>query len=829
MKLWDALKTWWHGSPSGKPKRYTSDPSSAEVLRITCAELELPKPFVASASQEEEPSMTITRGLVIGAAQEEEEPVAGSSEAGTFGIWEERLQTPGLIRSFTMTEADILDHNPLDSPLVQYSNYGVIPSEDPNGTTAYVDEAMDALRFDIPSLTGGDSAGSFFANFSEDLDVQIGENEEVYVQVRVRWNADLLNTFFYSNVATLSQQLGIKFFDINGGDVPGGPEPDPYRNISHLYSSAQQKVVVQTWRQFRLLHAYGYNPVGGGDDELDAGGANPLWQNEYDGGLTCSYNDAIANPDKDGPTVPIHAGCWNMVADEWVTLMLHCSLGPRLVNGNNSSQWTNRQTRLFAAREGEPFTLLFDFNSTTTGYFDHLIAGASDTQWNNAKLGKVWLFPYMTSKDNTQVHAEGTAWYKELLIGREMFAAPIDPPSWMPDAGNYIALGGTNTMRDVAGADINGFQGLLTVLDNWNGGIYASDYGPYGAIINCGSGHSNRHDAFYAQVLASAAANCDWAQIHPYGTYPDDWSEDDGKGDAYGGVPEGVGNRPATPHNYDETVYIPASVYGNTKGALCYPVLSAIGNAASRKMTAWFLDLDADPGDFDNAWSKSTNACPSNAAVSGAGGSAVYDPIGECIWFMDTGSHSHIGKLDIATKTWTSIAHNNINLNTSGTLTGGYCPTLDCFAWLWSEASAGGAKLFIWEPNAERTSGTLTWNATQAGTLPVGVTNLEWCPHASILKFYGMEYVPNPSYPSASSSHYYPSPTARTLTPPASLPGTWTWGSETFTAQGGAGAIGNVSINPRYNAFRWVWKAKSFCWANNHEGPTNFLRPAAAT
>jgi hypothetical protein len=769
--------------------------------------------------------VTITRGLVIGAAQEEEDPVAaGSSEAGSFGIWEERLQTPEIIRSFTMTEADILDHNPLDSPLVQYSNYGVIPSEDPNGVAAYVDTPMKALRFDIPSLTGADSAGSFFANFSEDLSVQIGENEEVYVQVRVRWDADLFNTFFYANVATLEKQLGIKFFDINGGDVSGGPEPDPYRNISHLYSSAQQKVVVQTYEQFRLLHAYGYNPVGGANDILDEEITGDfLWQNEYLGGLTCNYVDSSTNPDRDGPDVPEHTGCWNMVADEWVTLMLHCSLGPRLVNGNDSSQWTERQTRLFAARDGEPFTLLFDFNSTTPGYFDHLIAGSSDTQWNNAKLGKVWLFPYMTAKDNTQVHAQGTAWYKELLIGRTQFAAPMTLAANAPAVGKWREISGANTMRDVNGADTSN-QALLTVLDNWNSSVYARHVGPYGMVINAGSGHCNLNDIILGQALANADADCEWDDLFPRSALAA-FSANDGAGsDPYGGI--NGDTSPVPPHTYDNLVYIPPSVFGNEKGALCHAILAAVACASpvARKY-AWFLDLD-NAGTVSPStpctWSRSTNALPENCLSGFFQSSAVYDPERECVWFLAVGAVTHIGKLfkNGANWEWTSVAHDNPSLNTDALLTGGYCPTLDCVVWFWH----GGPKVIVWKPNEAGDDGTLYHDATQSGTAPANVCGLEWCPHASVQKFYGLEYNGSTYYPTSAGNV-----TMKTLTPPASLPGTWTWGSETVAAEGGATVLGNDSIQPRFNALRWAWPFMSFVWANRIDGKTNLLRPLAAT
>lgn len=396
--------------------------------------------------------------------------------------------------------------------------------------------------------------------------------------------------------------------------------------------------------------------------------------------------------------------------------------------------------------------------------------------------------------------------------GALLMQAESEPmPSWVPSPGNYIALSAANTMRDVYGADPNPQQQLLTVMDNWNSGLYARDDGPRGALYNGGSGHGNRVDAIFRQALEPNAADCNWSIKFPLSPLSDFTNA--GDGDVDGGIGP-LADHPTPPHTYDTMVYIPADAFGNAKGAYCYSGLMAAGDdgsAGDDVFRSWFLDLDT------GLWSKSSNTVPGSARGNGFG-SAVYDPVAKCVWYLASGFPTDLGKLQnlSSTRDWTSIAHGNGSLNTDLELTGGYCPPRDCFVWWWS----GGATLIVWTPNAGRTSGTLTWNATQAGTAPASVVGLEWCSHGSVQKFYGMEFV---------VGTFYPNPTAKTLTPPASLPGTWTWGSETFTAQGGAGAIGNVSLNPRYNALRWCEPLKCFAWANNHQGATNFLRPAAAT
>jgi hypothetical protein len=654
----------------------------------------------------------------------------------------------------------------------------------------------------------------------------------VFVQVEIRWDEVMTDTFFLD--ANDVWQAGIKFFGVGAGDKVGGEDPDPFYGITHYYSSSDAKSIIQTYYQFRYPHVYGYGPdgVGGATDK-------GLWdqvaigdfdkQNGLPLAPVCTTSNAPSIDPFNGP-VPVHTDCWTMPSNTWVTFTFELDLGPRELSGG-WWVWTNARRRLWAQLPGEASVRLVNFTENSQGYY-HLTSQLESTDYD-VKIGKVHLFPFMTNKSATQVHDTGRVWYRNLIISRIRPPDRIMPeaqPEWVPNPGYYIALTESNEMRDVAAAGSLGVQSLITVIDNWNSAMFVPDVSPYGMYINAGSGHSNRHDAIYGQTFAAEASDCDWERLSTMHVYPDDWSENNGQGrNPDGAIPSGLWDSPTPPHTYDSLLHIPASVFGNTKGALCYPVLQAVGDAAIIRWYAWFFNLDT------ATWTVSTNAVPASAQTGySSSASCVWDSERECVWLLAKGNPSHLGKLEkiISNWTWTSVAHDEVSLNTSGVV-GGFCPDLDCCVW-WAPVEQ---KLIIWEPASE----TLTWNATQSGTAPRGgdelaqyACGLEWCPHPSIKKFYGMDYVPNPSYPDASASHYYPSPTARTLTPPASLPGTWTWGSETFTAQGGVTAIGNTSINQRYNALRWMnprnesEKINAFAWANDVDGPTNILRPAAA-
>lgn len=469
---------------------------------------------------------------------------------------------------------------------------------------------------------------------------------------------------------------------------------------------------------------------------------------------------------------------------------------------------------------------------------------------------------------------------------------PSSLPSWVPSAGGRVKIG-ANTMDDVkqipAGGNATAFE-IAALIEQWQTSIFAADVGDYGAILQWGAGHGRYQNGVYQFKPADDAENCLWSRIKDCSSDADA-SLNDYEGDATTG--ELSDGTPSAPHVYDEQVYVPASVMGNTSGSLVQCQLRATGVNGNAKFWAWAYDIGV--GNSASAWSKATNVTPSNELI----GSGVYDSTRGVIWYLAGGSLGSIGKLDPTTMTWASIAHAE-SIFIGSTTVGGYCPTLDCVVWWFADTTldAGNGVLYIWKPNEAGTDGTLTVDATQSGTPPEYTSGLEWCSHASVQKFYGFPYrsrnvtitiaspgvvtwtahglpentevriialsgslptgivdgttyfVRNPTTDtfevaatsggasinttgSQSGTHRgladYPVATAKTLTPPASLPGTWTWGAETFTAEGGAGAIANASINPRYNALRYAPNLKSFLWVNDWLGEVDVLRPAAAT
>src|SRR6185369_5866541 len=84
--------------------------------------------------------------------------------------------------------------------------------------TSQAASGLSSLRFTIPSNSGSDVAGAWFANFSDDLSFQVGEGDEVYVQWRQRFSSDLLTTEYAAKGGGLAN--GWKLLDLSAGDLP---------------------------------------------------------------------------------------------------------------------------------------------------------------------------------------------------------------------------------------------------------------------------------------------------------------------------------------------------------------------------------------------------------------------------------------------------------------------------------------------------------------------------------------------------------------------------------------------------------------------------------
>jgi hypothetical protein len=277
-----------------------------------------------------------------------------------------------------------------------------------------------SLRFDIPPLSGSNAAGSWFTNFSSDLLTQFGENSQFFVQWRQRFNQAFIDTYFTQIGG--SPQGGIKQVILGTGDKPGGI----------LYSSCTTlETVLQTYYQHKFPITY--NSCTGSASHV---AYSPMFQSSppYDFLLQnadpppgCTYSQAGAL----GAT-GIPPGCFAWVANEWLTFQMGITLGPRDGNGD----FSNSRVQVWAARDGKPSQLILDWKPGVPGYFP--LAGGSASE--NQSFGKIWLLPYMTNKDPTQMHLLAQTWYDELIISKQQIPDPV-----------YTATTSTPTSTPVSG------------------------------------------------------------------------------------------------------------------------------------------------------------------------------------------------------------------------------------------------------------------------------------------------------------------------------------------------------------------------------------------
>jgi len=317
-----------------------------------------------------------------------------------------RCRAAGVVRCFGFeSSADLrgpLEPNGADPTYLAQAGEKTTPTLD----TTIAASGQGSLRFDVPSLSSSNAAGAFYANFSDDLSVRFGENSEFYVQWRQRFNQAFIDTFFTEDWGDGKShaQGGIKQIILSPGDTP----------IRTWDSCEANDLVLTTYYQHRI--PVGYNScVGSASHGAYAGFYESVppgpsdWKLQNATSPACLYSQNQGS--SDGP------GCFVWRANEWMTFKVWVKLGPRNLT---TGEFDNSEVKVWAAHAGQPSQLLIWWRPGIPGYFPLTAGSAADDQ----RLGKVWLLPYMTGKDSTQVHPLCQTWYDDLIISRQDIADP---------------------------------------------------------------------------------------------------------------------------------------------------------------------------------------------------------------------------------------------------------------------------------------------------------------------------------------------------------------------------------------------------------------------
>jgi chitodextrinase len=292
------------------------------------------------------------------------------------------------------------------------SNSGLYPGDHPSYPpildTTVKASGKSSLRFTTPSQSST-NVGSYWTNFSPDLSVQFGENSQFFVQWRQRFSSEFLTTLYKSD--------GWKQAIIGTGDQPGGIvyysctdlEVTTQNSYSHgfptMYNSCSGSTSHSAYDPF-------IEPFGAYDFKLENAMSSPY--------CLYSQNWSLGVATTQGP-----GHCAKYFPNEWMTFQIGIKTGPRV-----KDEFVNSYVYLWVAREGQPSRLVMSWGPY------NLTAGSLA---ENQRFGKVWLLPYQSKKDPSQVTPIAYTWYDELIISRNRIADPTITTTPVPVISNVAA------------------------------------------------------------------------------------------------------------------------------------------------------------------------------------------------------------------------------------------------------------------------------------------------------------------------------------------------------------------------------------------------------
>ena len=521
-----------------------------------------------------------------------------------------RRAGPGVVRSFDFDTPAQLGSKVYRSNV--WLNCGV-------KTCATIDTDVKAsgtgsLRFDIPTRSPDNAAGSWSTEFSPDLSVRFGENSEFYVQWRQRVNQAYMDT---------------KILDTNGSPQGGFKSLiiGPGNTATTTYNSCEAShVVLTTYYQSRI--PVGYNSCTGSASHaaysgfyqsvLGANGSPTDYLIQNGPTLNCSFRTG-------GPN------CIRWVPNEWMTFKIWIKTGPR---NNVTHEFDNSEYKLWIARDGQPSVLAVWWHPGIPGYFPLTAGTASDP---NQSYGKITLTPFMTNKSPTQEHPLLQMWFDDLIISRQDIPDPATPKS------AKLASISPNTAVNLGPYKPQAADGDTELV------IHTTDYSgmQYDAnrrqMVLFGGGHAgSNNDAIQRFNLDTLTWSAEYAP-----TPQAYWTEDnyDSTLGAWRSGPKGPYPRPAARHTLDELVMagdeliVLAKVEGNARN-----LAGQWKGAAPTTLSTYSNGRVAHYNFLSKTWSFS----PTATGATDSWPAAALDPVSGKVLLV---SRDQIAVYDPATKT----------------------------------------------------------------------------------------------------------------------------------------------------------------------------------
>jgi len=286
-----------------------------------------------------------------------------------------------------------------------------------------------SLRFDIRSQTGEGDAGNIAINFSDDNSVQFGANEEFWVQWRQRFDSYMIDHDYRETSGNGAWKQII---------LAQGDRTLANGSILKGYSCSEAEIVVGNLGGAGFPGGYMECGRYMNFDEFVPGDkyTKQNMRVNSSGQKNCIYFPRGADT----------SGCLFYYPNEWMTFMVHMTLGPvgRAVSSvSKVSQpgFVNSTYELYVARQGGAFELAHRHEGIVIPrgqYWDSATGQNPDNAddrgyvsgWSghdghpDAKYGKIWLTPFYTGKDGSEVTQNASTWYDEVIVSRQAIAAP---------------------------------------------------------------------------------------------------------------------------------------------------------------------------------------------------------------------------------------------------------------------------------------------------------------------------------------------------------------------------------------------------------------------
>ena len=352
----------------------------------------------------------------------------GGSSTDANADFQARATAPGVVRALGFdTQAEWLNH--------VFDNSGCRPEYAPGCRSNAWDQVTrasgaGAVRFDILSSSSANGAGQLAVNFSEDYATQFGSNESFYIQWRQRFDRYLIEHNYLERSGNGGEW---KQVIIGQGDRR---RADGSRLIANSCTEGELTMANLWGRRYpqTYMECGAYNPL---QTTVPGGGwTSQNQRRDSSGAYTCARGGTGTNT----------TGCAYYAPDEWMTFMVHVELGPdgraiSSASGREQPGSIDSTIEFYVARAGQPFQLAHrqtglviprgqHWDPATGSDPDNIYDPGYNGSWDardghpQAKYGKIWLLPYHTDKSADEVHEPASMWYDELIVSRNLIAAP---------------------------------------------------------------------------------------------------------------------------------------------------------------------------------------------------------------------------------------------------------------------------------------------------------------------------------------------------------------------------------------------------------------------